>query len=110
MSVAETVRRVQDAEAEAEGILTAAHAKADEDLARSRREAAGLVEAAGDDARGLIERLGDLVRAQEEATIAGIENATRAEMAEIRSRADRNRPAATAVLAGLAGRLAGEGS
>jgi hypothetical protein len=110
VSVAETVRKVQDAEAEAEAILAAAHAKAAEDLVRSRREVARLIEAAGDEAREHIERLRELSRAQEAAAIVGIENAARAEMAEVRARADRNRSAATAALAELAGRLAGDGS
>jgi hypothetical protein len=110
VSIAETVRKVQDAEAEAEAILAAAHVKADEGLARSRWEAAHLAEAAGDEARERIERLRELSRAEEAAAIVGIENAARAEMAEIRTRADRNRSAATAALAELAGRLARDGS
>jgi F0F1-type ATP synthase membrane subunit b/b' len=109
MSVLETVRKVQEAEAEAEAILAAARVKADEEVARSRREAARLVEAAGDDAREQLERLRELSRAEEEVSIAGIESAARAEMAEVRARAARNRAAATAILAGLAARLAGEG-
>ena len=110
MSIAETVRKVQDAEAEAESILDAAHAQADEDLTRSRLKAAHLAEAAGEEAREHIERLRELSRAEEEAAIVGIENAARVEMAEIRTRADRNRSAATAALAELAGRLARDGS
>jgi hypothetical protein len=49
------------------------------------------------------------LRTEEEAAIAGIDNAARAEMAEVRARAARNRAAATAILAGLAARLAGDG-
>jgi vacuolar-type H+-ATPase subunit H len=109
VSVLETVRRVQEAEAQAEAILAAARAKADEEVVRSRREAARLVEAAVDDAREHLERLGELLRTEEEAAIAGIDNAARAEMAEVRARAARNRAAATAILAGLAARLAGDG-
>jgi hypothetical protein len=107
VSVLESIRRVQDAESEAEAILASARARAGEELARSRREAATLVEAAAAAVREGLERLRELSREEEAAAVAGLEEAAIAEMADIRARAERNRTAATAVLTDLVGRLAG---
>jgi hypothetical protein len=109
VSVLESIRKVQDAEAEAEAILAAARVKAGEELARSRREVVAIVEAAGEAAREGLERLRDLSRAEEAAAIAGTEEAAIAELADIRARAERNRAAAEATLTGLLARLAGNG-
>jgi vacuolar-type H+-ATPase subunit H len=109
VSVVETVRRVQHAESEAEAIVAAAQVKAEEEVARARQEAARLLDEAGNAAREQFERLLELSGDQEEAAVDGIESAGRAEMAEIRARAARNNDAATAVLASLAARLAGDG-
>lgn len=109
MSVLESVRKVQEAEAEAEAILASSHQSASGELARARDEAAGLVASAVDVAREGLARTREEQRRQEEFAASAIREAVRAEMVEIRATAARNRAAATAALAELVDRMAGNG-
>ncbi len=109
MSVLESVRKVQGAEAEAGAIVASSHDQAAEELDRAQREAARLVDAARDIAREGFARLREQALREEERAAGDINEAARVEMAEIRSRADRNRAAATAALTELVARVAENG-
>lgn len=109
MIVRESLRKVQDAEAEAEAILAVARAEAGGALDRAREAAAALVAAAGDLARDGIARLREDARVQEAADLRKIREAANLEMDQIRVSADRNRATAAAVLASLVSRMAGSG-
>lgn len=105
MIVRESLRKVQDAEAEAEAILAAARAEADGELFLARKAAAALVAAAGDLAREGIVRLREDARVQEAADLGKIREASNLEMGRIRVSAERNRAAAAAALAALVSRM-----
>jgi vacuolar-type H+-ATPase subunit H len=106
VSILETVKRVQEAEREADAVLAAARAEAEEEVAQARRTAEGMLAAATEAARQELARLRSRILDEEAATIRKMAASGMSERESVKQRAARNHPAAVAALRELVEKLA----
>lgn len=98
MSILETVRKVQEAEREADAVLAAGRAEAEEEVSRARRSAERILASALEAAQEELELLRARMADEEAATLRGVAAAGLADRENVRARAARNHTAAVAVL------------
>jgi vacuolar-type H+-ATPase subunit H len=106
VSILETVRKVQEAEREADAVLAAARAEAVGEVSQARRTAEGMLAAASEAAREELSRLRARISDEESARLREMAAAAMSEREGVKERAARNHPAAVAALRELVEKMA----